>query len=123
MTHLIEEAFLLQLAERIDGDPQIDDLGPLFGAVARHRARAMERDVYGSDWLKAAALLHTLVRLPSLEHSNRQFAWLAAVGFLTLNGYHLNYPPKAAASMVNDAGAGLLAVQQIAVQLRQWATA
>jgi death-on-curing protein len=122
VTDHADTVWLLRLAERIDGDPQVDDLGPLFAAVARHRARAMERDVYSSDWLKAAALLHTLARLPSLEHSNRQFAWLTAVGFLSVNGHQLEYPPKAAATLVSDGSAGRVGVQQIALQLRRWAT-
>jgi prophage maintenance system killer protein len=120
VTEYVDEVWLLRLAERIDGDPQVNDLGPLFATVARHRARAMERDVYGSDWLKAAALLHTLARLDSLEHSNGQFAWLTTVGFLAVNGHHLEYPPKSAAALVMNTGAGLIGVQQIAVQLRQW---
>lgn len=118
-----EVPMLLQVAEHILGDPQADDLGVLPAAVARHRAEAMGQDVYGSIWLKAAALLHTLVRLPALEHSNGQFGWLAAVAFLRVNGHTLTYPPKDAAVLVRDAIAGAKSVKEIALQLRQWGTA
>ncbi len=56
--------FLLHAAELLDGDPQVDDYGPLYAAVARVNAHAMDRDIYGSPYLRAAALLQTLVKLP-----------------------------------------------------------
>jgi prophage maintenance system killer protein len=111
---------LLRLAESLPGDPQVDDLGPLFAAVARHRAVAMEREVYGSVWLQAASLLHTLARLPSLEANNRVFAWVSAQAFLAVNGHALDYKPPAAVALVLDVAAGSMGVQQIAVQLRAW---
>ena len=118
-----EVPWLLQVAEHIDGDPQPDDLGPLIAGVARHRGQALGRDVYGSIWLKAASLLHTLARLPSLEHSNAQFAWLAAVAFLQVNGHTLDYPPKDAAALLRNVVTGDIGPQRIALQLRQWASA
>lgn len=116
-----EVSWLLRVAENIHGDPQLDDLGPLFAAVARHQARAMDRDVYPSLPLKSAALLHTLVRTPALEHSNAQFAWLAAAAFLDINNHPLSYSARDAAALVADAEAGRIGVQQIARQLRRWA--
>lgn len=115
-----EVPMLLQVAEQIFGDPQADDLGVLPAAVARHRSEAMGRDIYASIWLKAAALLHTLVRLPALEHSNAQFGWLAAVAFLRVNGHTLTYQPKDAAILVRDTVAGEKSVREIALQLRRW---
>ncbi|MDX2852384.1 fic family toxin-antitoxin system, toxin component [Actinacidiphila glaucinigra] len=120
MIHRIDVPFLLHAAEQIDGDPQVHELGPLYAAVARVQASAMERDVYGSVYLKAAALLHTLARLPSLEHSNLQFAWVSTVGFLTLQGHSLDYQPKVAAALVRDVEAGKVIVEEIAVTLRGW---
>jgi death-on-curing protein len=111
---------LLRLAETLPGDPQVDDLGPLFAAVCRHQAAAMGREVYGSDWLKAAALLHTLARLPCLERHNRAFAWAAAQGFLAINGHTLAYKPADAVALVKAAAAGQAGVRQVAAQLRDW---
>jgi len=122
VTHSVDVPYLLHAAEAIAGDPQVDDLGPLFAAAARTHAEAMGRDVYGSDHLKAAALLHTLARMPCLEHSNGTFAWMCGAGFLTLNGHTLTYPPKAAAALVRDAADGRIGVDRIARQLREWTT-
>ncbi|MFE3742581.1 fic family toxin-antitoxin system, toxin component [Streptomyces sp. NPDC059096] len=116
----LDVTFLLHAAGLLDDDPQVDDLGPLYAAVARVNARAMERDVYGSLYLRAGALLHTLARLPCLEHSNEAFAWHATEAYLILNARELDYPPKAAVALVRDAVSGALGVARISRQLRDW---
>ncbi|WFB88533.1 MULTISPECIES: fic family toxin-antitoxin system, toxin component [Streptomyces] len=118
--HPLDVTFLLHAAELLPGDPQVDDLGPLYAAVARVDARALERDVYGSVYLKAASLLQTLVRLPCLEHSNEAFAWHSSEAYLALNGYLLDYPPKEAVALVREAASGATGVGLIARQLRTW---
>ncbi|MGW3142901.1 fic family toxin-antitoxin system, toxin component [Streptomyces sp. NPDC001139] len=121
--HPLDVTFLLHAAELLDGDPQVDDFGPLYAAVARVNARAMERDIYGSLYLKAAALLQTLARLPCLEDSNERFAWHATEAYLLLNARELDYQPKAAVALVRDAASGTLGVALIARQLRDWTVA
>ncbi|MGK5498172.1 fic family toxin-antitoxin system, toxin component [Streptomyces sp. URMC 125] len=118
--HRLDVPFLLHAAELLDGDPQVDDLGPLYAAVARVNARALEHDVYGSPHLKAGALLQTLAKLPCLEHSNEAFAWHSCEAYLALGGHRLDYPPKAAVALVRDAASGTLGVAGIARQLRAW---
>ncbi|MFF4402302.1 fic family toxin-antitoxin system, toxin component [Streptomyces sp. NPDC001480] len=120
--HPLDVTFLLHAAELLPGDPQVDDYGPLYAAVARVNARALERDIYGSLYLKAAALLQTLARLPSLEHSNEAFAWHAAEAYLALNGCRLDYPPKEAVVLVRNAASGSTGVGLIGRQLRTWRT-
>ncbi|MDX2682972.1 MULTISPECIES: fic family toxin-antitoxin system, toxin component [Streptomyces] len=121
--HPLDVTFLLHAAELLDGDPQVDDYGPLYAAVARVNARALEHDVYGSLHLKAGALLQTLAKLPCLEHSNEAFAWHATEAYLILNARRLDYPPKAAVALVRDAACGALGVARIARQLRDWSVA
>ncbi|MER7742531.1 fic family toxin-antitoxin system, toxin component [Streptomyces sp. NPDC096538] len=118
--HPLDVTFLLHAAELLDGDPQVDDYGPLYAAVARVNASAMERDIYGSLHLKAAALLQTLARLPCLEHSNDAFSWHATEAYLALNAQNLDYPPKAAVVLVREAALGELGVPRIARRLRDW---
>lgn len=118
--HPLDITFLLHAAELLDGDPQVDDLGPLYAAAARVNASAMGRDIYGSVHLKAAAVLQTLSKLPCLEHSGEAFAWHSTEAYLDLHGHRLDYPPKAAVVLVRDAAAGTLGVPRIARQLRDW---
>ncbi|MFD5407836.1 fic family toxin-antitoxin system, toxin component [Streptomyces griseorubiginosus] len=121
--HPLDVAFLLHAAELLPGDPQVDDYGPLYAAVARVNARPMERNVYGSLFLKAAALLQTLLRLPCLEHSNEAFAWHCTEAYLALNGCRLEYPPKEAVALVRDTASGAMGVGLIGRQLRVWSVA
>jgi death-on-curing protein len=118
--HPLDVTFLLHAAELLPGDPQVDDYGPLYAAVARVNARALERDIYGSLYLRAAALLQTLVRLPCLEHSNDAFAWHCAEAYLVLNGCRLDYPPKEAVALVRDVASGAMGVGLVGQQLRAW---
>ncbi|MFF1278153.1 fic family toxin-antitoxin system, toxin component [Streptomyces marokkonensis] len=118
--HPLDVAFLLHAAELLSGDPQVDDYGPLYAAAARVNARALERDIYGSLYLKAGALLQTLARLPCLEHSHEAFAWHSTEAFLALNGCRLDYPPKEAVVLVREAAAGTLGVGLIGRRLRAW---
>lgn len=120
--HPLDVTFLLHAAELLPGDPQVDDLGPLYAATARVNARALERDVYGSLYLKAAALLQTLSRLPCLEHSNEAFAWHCTEAYLVLNGCRLEYPPKEAVALVRNVASGTLGVGLAGRQLRAWST-
>ncbi|MFB7713951.1 fic family toxin-antitoxin system, toxin component [Streptomyces sp. NPDC056105] len=118
--HPLDAAFLLHAAELLDGDPQVDDYGPLYAAVARVNARALEHDIYATLNLKAGALLQTLARLPCLEHSNAAFAWHATEAYVTLHGRRLEYPAKDAVELVRDAASGRLRVAGIARQVRDW---
>ncbi|GAP47054.1 fic family toxin-antitoxin system, toxin component [Streptomyces azureus] len=120
--HPLDVGFLLHAAELLPGDPQVDDYGPLYAAVARVNARAMERDIYGSVYLKAAALLQTLAKLPCLEHSNEAFAWHSTEAYLDLNGRRLDYPPKEAVALVRDAASGAMGVGLIGRRLRAWSS-
>ncbi|MFF2650116.1 fic family toxin-antitoxin system, toxin component [Streptomyces sp. NPDC058045] len=118
----LDVPFLLHAAELLQGDPQVDDYGLLYAAVARVNAHALGRDVYGSPHLKAAALLHHLVRLPALEHSNSAFAWHSCEAYLSLQGLRLRYPPQDAVALVHDAAEAALGVPGIARRLRTWTT-
>ncbi|MFD3484273.1 fic family toxin-antitoxin system, toxin component [Streptomyces sp. NPDC058665] len=118
----IDVSYLLHAAELLPRDPQVDDYGPLHAGVARVYARAMDRDIYGSPHLKAAALLQTLSRLPCLEHSNEAFAWHSCEAFLSLHGHRLEYPAKSAVALVRDAASGTVGVAGIARLLHGWTT-
>ncbi|MFI1572229.1 fic family toxin-antitoxin system, toxin component [Streptomyces anulatus] len=118
--HPLDVTFLLHAAELLPGDPQVDDYGTLYAAVARVNARALERDIYGSLYLQAGALLQTLARLPCLEHSNEAYAWHCAEAYLALNGCRLEYPPKEAVALVRDAASGAMGVGLLGRQLRAW---
>lgn len=78
---------LISLAELLLGEGvPIRDVGLLESAAARPRASAFGQDAYPDLWVKAAALLHSVVKNHALVDGNKRLGWLATAVFLTLNG-------------------------------------
>jgi death-on-curing protein len=78
---------LVDLARRLLGDPPpIRDVGLLASAVARPATTVGGGDAYPTIWLKAAALLQSVVGNHALVDGNKRLGWLASAVFLELNG-------------------------------------
>ena len=87
---------VIGLAVLLLGDPPpIRDVGLLGAAVARPQATVFGKDAYPDLWLKAAALLHSIVNNHAIVDGNKRLGWLATAVFLELNG-------AAASSASND---------------------
>ena len=87
MILLVDLAWVLEVAERAGvGDPAPVDYGVAIAAVERHRAVVAGQDVYDGPFSRAAALAHTLGRLPWLERSNLRVAVAVAHGYLQASG-------------------------------------
>jgi prophage maintenance system killer protein len=111
---------LLAVAERLPGDPQVDDYGIIIAAVARHEAVAMGTEVYGSIRLKAAALAELLIRLNALEAHNDRFAWTAALTLCEMNGIRVSPKPEVLAELTHAVRSYDAGVREIAQALRDW---
>jgi len=122
VTRYLTPQELLQIAQTLPGDPVCLDLGVLDAVCARAQAHYMGRDVYASEWLKAAAMLETVALHESLENRNEFFAWLVAETFLNTNGQYMHYEPEEALALVMRAKHKSARVQEIAAQLRSWST-
>jgi death on curing protein len=107
---------LLGFVRRLGIGP-VRDIGLLDSALARPRASAFGTDAYPSLSLKAAALLHSLVRYHALIDGNKRVAWLAAVVFLDLNGQPVDLTDDEAFALVMAAAAGDIDVEEIAQAL------
>jgi len=107
---------LLRLTRLLRVGP-VRDVGLLEAACARPRARVLGDEAYPTLALKAAALLHSLVRNHALVDGNKRLAWLAAVIFLDLNGHTVDLDDDAAVELVMAAAEGQLDVEQIAARL------
>lgn len=78
---------VVALAARLLGDPPpVRDLGLLGSAAARPAVSAFGEDAYPDIWVKAAALLQSLVKNHPLVDGNKRLGWLATAVFLDLNG-------------------------------------
>lgn len=81
---------VLELARRLLGDPPpVRDVGLLGSAVARPQTSAGGEDAYPTIWLKAAALLQSIVSNHALVDGNKRLGWLATAVFLEINGASL----------------------------------
>lgn len=75
------------LARRLLGEPPpIRDVGLLGSAVARPQTSVGGVDAYPTIWLKAAALLQSIVDNHALVDGNKRLGWLATAVFLEING-------------------------------------
>lgn len=113
---------VIGLAQRLLGDPPpIRDAGLLGSAVARPQTTVGGNDAYPSVWLKAAALLQSIVDNRALIDGNKRLGWLATAVFLEINDVSV-----AAASnndvydLVMAVAAGQSALEQIAERLEQF---
>jgi death-on-curing protein len=104
---------LLGFVRRLGIGP-VRDIGLLDSALARPRSSAFGTDAYPSLNLKAAALLHSLVRNHALVDGNKRLAWLAAVVLLDINGQQVNLSDDEAFALVMAAAAGDIDVEEIA---------
>ena len=78
---------LVALAARLLGHPApIRDLGLLGSAAARPAVNAFGEDAYPEIWLKAAALLRSLVDNHPRVDGNERPGWLSIAVFFELNG-------------------------------------
>lgn len=78
---------LIELARRLLGDPPpIRDAGLLASAIARPQTTVGGDDAYPTVWLKAAALLQSIVDNHALIDGNKRLGWLATAVFLEING-------------------------------------
>lgn len=112
---------LLDVATRLLGSPPpVRDIGLLGSAAARPAASAFGEDAYSDVWLKAAALLQSLVKNHPLVDGNKRLGWLATAVFLQLNGVEAT---KASNDDVYDlvmaVAAGQQSVTEIANGLRR----
>ena len=78
---------IIELARRLLGDPPpIRDAGLLGSAIARPQTTVGGEDAYPTVWLKAAALLQSIVDNHALIDGNKRLGWLATAVFLEING-------------------------------------
>lgn len=120
-TEYIDVEDLVALAAQLLGDPPpVRDLGLLGSAAARPATSASGEDAYPDIWLKAAALLQSLVKNHALVDGNKRLGWLATAVFLQLNGVEATHVSNDDVyDFVMDVAAGQHSVAEIAEGLRR----
>ncbi|MET7484424.1 MULTISPECIES: hypothetical protein [Streptomyces] len=119
----IDVSWLLDVQEAAlsDEDMSVSDYSALVAAVARHKTKLPTLAAADPDaaW-RAAALMHTIVRLEPLPHRNSLYAAFVAAQYMGQSGEGIDPPYGALSDLVRkirDTRVGVLAV---ADQLRSW---
>ncbi|MFD4558215.1 toxin Doc [Streptomyces sp. NPDC058469] len=119
----IDVSWLLDVQEAALGheDMSVSDYSALVAAVSRHKTKLPTLAAADPDaaW-RAAALMHTIVRLEPLPHRNSLYAAFVAAQYMGQSGEGIDPPYGAISDLVRkirDTRVGVLAV---ADQLRSW---
>ncbi|MGQ5640744.1 MULTISPECIES: toxin Doc [unclassified Streptomyces] len=119
----IDVSWLLEVQEAALGheDVTVTDYSALVAAVARHKTRMPTLETADPDaaW-RAAALLHTIVRLEPLPHRNSLFAAFVAAQYMDQSGEGVDPPYGALSDLVRKVRDARLSVYAVAEALRSW---
>ncbi|MCX5000542.1 toxin Doc [Streptomyces longwoodensis] len=119
----IDVSWLLDVQEAALGheDVTVTDYSALVAAVARHRTRMPTLEASDPDtaW-RAAALLHTVVRLEPLPHRNSLFAAFVAAQYMDQSGEGIDPPYGALSDLVRKVRDSRLGIYAVAEALRSW---
>ncbi|WP_328930074.1 toxin Doc [Streptomyces sp. NBC_00190] len=118
----IDVPWLLDVQEQaVPEDVSVDDYSALVAAVARHKTRIPRPTTADPDpaW-RAAALLHTLIRLQPLPYRNSLYACQVTAAYMHASGEGIDPPYGAMVDLVRDIQAGKATVYQAADRIRTW---
>lgn len=119
----IDVSWLLDVQDAALGheDVTVTDYLALVAAVARHKTRMPTLEASDPDtaW-RAAALLHTVVRLEPLPHRNSLFAAFVAAQYMDQSGEGIDPPYGALSDLVRKVRDSRLGIYAVAEALRSW---
>jgi death-on-curing protein len=78
-----------RLIDETGGSHGIRDLGMLLSAIGRPQAMYQEKDLYPNLFMKAAALMDSLVRNHPFIDGNKRTTITSTAMFLLINGFRL----------------------------------
>ncbi|MFE2416417.1 toxin Doc [Streptomyces hokutonensis] len=119
----IDVSWLLDVQEAAlsDEDMSVSDYSALVAAVARHKTKLPTLAASDPDaaW-RAAALMHTIVRLEPLPHRNSLYAAFVAAQYMGQSGEGIDPPYGALSELVRKIRDTRVGVVAVADQLRSW---
>lgn len=119
----LDASDLLVLAAAVTGgDLVVRDLGLIDAAAHRPRATVLTVEAYETLWLKAAALLDSIVSTRPLVEGNWRLGWVAAVTLCDMNGWWVGPDEDEALELVRDVSRKNIGVPETAARLESWAT-
>ncbi|MGQ4489735.1 toxin Doc [Streptomyces sp. 372A] len=119
--HIDVPWFLDVQEQAVPEDVSVADYSALVAAVARHRTKIPRPATADPDpvW-RAAALLHTLIRLQPLPYRNSLYASPVTAAYMHASGEGIDPPYGAMVDLVRDIRDGKSDVYQVAARIRTW---
>jgi len=111
-----------RLISETGGVHGVRDLGLLLSAVARPQATFDGQDLYPNLFLKAAALLESLVGNHAFVDGNKRTAITSAGLFLRINGYRLTADNQQLEAFILQCAQRLVSLEQMALWLKSHST-
>lgn len=99
---------------------EVRDWGLIESALARPQATAFGEDAYPTVWLKAAALLHSLVRNHALVDGNKRVGLTGCALLLFKNDIVLRFDQDEMYDLIIAVAEGRVDVPDIAESLQRW---
>ncbi|GAA3104879.1 toxin Doc [Streptomyces rectiviolaceus] len=123
MVLYVDVAWLLDVQEFAvtPEDMTVSDYSALVAAVARHKTKLPTLESADPDaaW-RAAALLHTVVRLEPLPYRNSLYAAFVAAQYMDQSGEGIDPPYGALSDLVRKIRDSRISVYAVADQIRSW---
>jgi death-on-curing protein len=101
------------------GSHGLRDFGLLESAVGRPQAGFGDEELYPTIFLKAGALIHSLLRNHAFVDGNKRTSMFAAMTFLELNGYIFIAEQKAVVNFALRVENDRLSVEEISDWLKE----
>lgn len=120
MTVYLTTEDLLALIDDLGVGP-LRDLGLLESAAHRPTTSLWGSEAYPTVFLKASALLESVVNNHALADGNKRLGWLATLVFLDLNGIWIEAPDDDAYDLVIAVAGGAATLPEVARHLERCA--
>lgn len=115
----IEEVVVIhyEVVRMFGGMQGIRDFGLLHSAIERPKASFGNKELYESIYLKAAALMHSLILNHAFVDGNKRTAYVCMARFLYLNNIKLNVDRKIVTSYILKIENEKISINDISVWL------
>lgn len=118
--HIDLRWLLERQAEVLPKHPSVHDFSSLVAAVARHRVNTPQVGVAVDNAWRAAALMHTIIRLRPLPARNALYGSAVAVSYMDAAGEGIDPPYGALIDLARDLHAGHVDGYDAADRIRSW---
>ncbi|MHA6765076.1 toxin Doc [Streptacidiphilus sp. PAMC 29251] len=117
----IDLPWLLDVQDRhLPDHITVSDFSALGAAVERHRFAPVTIGHEPDAAWRAAALMHTIIRLGPLPRANRLFACMVVGQYMHQSGEGVNPPYGAIVELAKEIDGKLADVFQVAERIRSW---